>query len=244
MPKEEINVHKQLRNVVADRLRTAISNGEFAPGEWLRQERLAQDYGVSQMPVREALKELAAEGLVEHVPYRGVRVVEFSTDDIADLYTSRSFLEGMTAHSAALHIVPEEVAALRAIQAQMRLHLAPTQLEAFRELNRQFHQRVYTASRRAYLIRLLNQIWTAFPSMLWGNYTEIAQTHFPDRDLADLTEHEAIIDALEHRNAAAAEHLMRTHIQASGEGLVAALRAKAALHAQTVDTPLAAEPPH
>ena len=69
--------HKQLRNVVAEQMRAAILNGHYKPGEWLRQERLAQDFGVSQMPVREALKELAAEGLIEHVPYRGARVIVF-----------------------------------------------------------------------------------------------------------------------------------------------------------------------
>ena len=64
--------HRQLRHWVADRLRSDILEGRLKPGEWLRQERLAQEHGVSQMPVREALKQLAAEGLVEHVPYRGV----------------------------------------------------------------------------------------------------------------------------------------------------------------------------
>ena len=93
------NPHRQLRNLVADRLRTAILNGEIKPGEWLRQEKLAAEYNVSQMPIREALKELSAEGLVEHVPYRGVRVIEFSADDIEDLYASRSFLEGKAARA-------------------------------------------------------------------------------------------------------------------------------------------------
>jgi DNA-binding GntR family transcriptional regulator len=69
--------HKQLHDLAAEQLRSAILNGVYKPGEWLRQERLAQDLGVSQMPVREALKLLTAEGLIEHVPYRGVRVVSF-----------------------------------------------------------------------------------------------------------------------------------------------------------------------
>jgi DNA-binding GntR family transcriptional regulator len=84
----ESSVHKQLHDVVAERIRTAILEGELRPGEWLRQERLAQEYGVSQMPVREALKKLAVDGLVEHVPYRGVRVIEFSPEDVSDLPNS------------------------------------------------------------------------------------------------------------------------------------------------------------
>ena len=81
----ELPSHRQLRKLVADQLRAAILDGRFKPGEWLRQERVAQELGVSQMPVREALKELAAEGLIEHVPYRGVRVVTLSVEDIEDL---------------------------------------------------------------------------------------------------------------------------------------------------------------
>ncbi|MFO3797221.1 MAG: GntR family transcriptional regulator, partial [Anaerolineales bacterium] len=78
--------HRQLRNLVADQLRMAILEGRYKPGEWLRQERIAQELNVSQMPVREALKELSAEGLVEHVPYRGTRVLAFSVEDVEDLY--------------------------------------------------------------------------------------------------------------------------------------------------------------
>ena len=102
--------HKQLHHAVADQLCAAIQTGNLKPGEWLRQERLAQELGVSQMPVREALKELIAEGLVEHLPYRGVRVVEFSPDDVGEVYAHRSFLEGRAAFIAAKGITPEEIA--------------------------------------------------------------------------------------------------------------------------------------
>lgn len=219
-----ISTHRQLRKVVAERIRADILNGSLKPGEWLRQERLAQEYGVSQMPVREALKELAAEGLVEHVPYRGVRVVEFSADDVADLYASRSFLEGMAARAAAEHIAPQELAELRELQAQMQQRLAPELLAEYRELNRRFHQLIFTASRRPYLTRLLHQIWAAFPTMLWGNFAATAHTPLPQRDAADLAEHDAILDALERRDAPEAERLMRQHVETAGAGLVATLR--------------------
>src|SRR5271157_4632195 len=108
--------HRQLQQWVAERLRAGILTGRLRPGEWLRQERLAQEYGVSQMPVREALKRLAAEGLVEHVPYRGVRVVEFSPEDVEDLYVCRAFIESMAARFAAESITDEEVEKLAELQ--------------------------------------------------------------------------------------------------------------------------------
>lgn len=217
--------HKQLRHWVADRLRAAILEGKLGPGQWLRQERLAQEYGVSQMPVREALKELAAEGLVEHVPYRGVRVVEFSAEDVEDLYAQRAFLEGRAARAAAQNITADELAELKELHAQMKKRLAPRHLAEYRDLNRRFHQTICAASRRAYLIRTLNQLWAAFPSMLWSNFVQTANIPLPERDATDMQEHEAIIAALEKRNAQEAERVMRYHIETAGRQLAETLRA-------------------
>ncbi|MBN1179902.1 MAG: GntR family transcriptional regulator [Anaerolineae bacterium] len=217
---------KQLRSWVEERLREAIINGEFKPGEWLRQQRLAEELGVSQMPVREALKKLAAEGLVEHVPYRGVRVVEFSPDDVADLYAHRSFLEGLAARAAAQKITPEAIEHLKRIQLDMDAHLAPEDLEVYRELNRRFHEAIYAASGRDYLIRTLEQLWTTFPTMLWSNFAYTAAYSLPERDTDDTDEHCAIIRALESGDADEAERLARHHVQAAGNHLVAYLREK------------------
>jgi DNA-binding GntR family transcriptional regulator len=218
--------HRQLRNLVADKLRSAILNNEIKPGAWLRQERLAQEYGVSQMPVREALKELTAEGLVEHVPYRGVRVIEFSSDDIADLYACRSFMEGMAARLAAANITSDELVELKALQVQMKVLLEAKVLSEYGELNRRFHRLIFSASRRAYLTRTLNQMWDTFPSMLWGNFARTAGKPLPQRDLADIDEHEALIAALEKRDGEAAERIARRHIEESGLHLVVALQAQ------------------
>lgn len=219
--------HKQLRNVVAEQMRVAILNGHYKPGEWLRQERLAQDFGVSQMPVREALKELAAEGLIEHVPYRGARVIVFSMHDILDLYTHRAFLESRAASVAAEVITPEEVSVLESLQAAMEENSAPETVLKYRELNRRFHQQVYQASRREYLIRTLNQMWATFPTMLIANFAATAVQPLPERDAVDSDEHRAIVSALKLRDASAAEQAMRKHILVTAENLVDLLKAQA-----------------
>ncbi len=215
--------HRQLQSVVLEKIRTAILEGEFKPGEWLRQKRIAEDLGVSQMPVREALKELAAEGLVEHVPYRGVRVIEISPEDVADLYAQRACLEARAAYAAATIITAEEMEQLHSIQDQMRASLGPDQLAEYRELNRRFHQAVYSASRRGYLVRTLNQIWSTFPSMLWSDFSQTEGQSLPDRDDTDLHEHEAILAALAARDPEQAEAAVRWHIEQASEALIAAL---------------------
>lgn len=205
--------HRQLHNIVADQIRTAILDGHYKPGEWLRQERVAQEFNVSQMPVREALKQLIAEGLVEHVPYRGARVVEFPPGDVEDLYALRAFLESRAAGFAATQITPEEIAELKQLHIEIEKYSAPRDVLKYRELNRRFHGLIFTASRRAYLIRALNQLWAAFPTMLIGNYSRTASQPLHGRDNIDLPEHDAIITALEQGDATAAENAMRAHIE-------------------------------
>lgn len=228
MSDRDLAAKSQLQHLVADRLRAAILEGTLKPGQWLRQRQLAEDYNVSQMPVREALKELAAEGLIEHIPYRGMRVVAFSPEDVEDLYTHRSLLEGMTARAAAAHITDDDLARLRDLQAQMAAHLDPEHLVEYRRLNREFHEVIIQASGRQYLTRTLQQLWAAFPTMLWSNFAYTAVYSTPERDATDIDEHAAILDALEQHDPARAEQVMREHILAAGRDLVEVLRDRAA----------------
>ncbi|HQT94359.1 MAG: GntR family transcriptional regulator [Acidobacteria bacterium 21-70-11] len=216
--------HKQLRLWVADRLRSEILEGRIKPGEWLRQERLALEQGVSQTPVREALKLLAGEGLVEHVPYRGIRVVEFSVEDVEDLYTCRAFIEGMAARYAAATITDTEIAELTRLYERMVRCKTPDDIVEYRELNRLFHSGIFGASGRSYLVRTLAQLWAAFPTMLWSNVPRVARDSVPDRDAPDIEEHTAILDALRAHDPDAAERAVRRHIEAAGGSLVAAMR--------------------
>ncbi len=215
----DIPSHRQLRKLVAEQLRAAILEGLYKPGEWLRQEKLAQELKVSQMPVREALKELAAEGLIEHIPYRGARVVSFSIEDVIDLYEHRAFLEGRAAFFAAVHITADEIAQLKQMEAEMA-SFPPEQISEYRKRNRLFHSLIFRASRRDYLIRTLIQMWETFPTMLTANFSATAYQPLPNRDLQDQSEHQAIIAALEARNGERAEQAMRAHILSAANHLI------------------------
>lgn len=217
--------HKQLAQFIADAVRADVLEGRLRPGEWIRQERIAREQGASQMPVREALKRLAAEGIVEHVPYRGVRVVEFSVSDVEDLYACRLSVEGLAARHAAEHITDDELRMLERLHRQMIDMETPGQLREYRDLNREFHALIFTASRRSFLIRTLGQLWSAFPTMLWSNIPHAATASAPGRDDADAEEHEAIVRALASHDGAAAEAAVRHHIDAAGQALLSVLRA-------------------
>src|SRR5215467_9891141 len=104
-----------------------IIQGDLHAGEWLRQERLARELGVSYTPIREALKQLEVEGLVEHVPYRGVRVIQFSLDDVVDIYTMRSALEGLAAAAATTNATEDELAQIRHLHEAMAASQSPVE---------------------------------------------------------------------------------------------------------------------
>lgn len=216
--------YKQLNQQVADRLRALISEGKIRPGEWLRQEHLAQAVGVSPTPFREAVKALVAEGILEHLPYRGVRVVQFSAQDIEDIYAVRAYLESRAAGEAALKITAEEIHALEALETDLNAHLAPSEIAIYREINFRFHQAIYSASQRPYLIRSLNQLWALSPSMLWANFASTAKRPLESRTAADPDEHRAILDALRSHDALAAEKAMRHHIEEAGRELLQTIR--------------------
>ncbi|HLY25753.1 MAG TPA: GntR family transcriptional regulator [Aggregatilineales bacterium] len=223
LPTLTITDHKQLHNVVLDRLRDKIMRGELHAGEWLRQERLARELGVSHTPIREALKQLEVEGLVEHVPYRGVRVVEFSMDAVAEIYDMRTVLEGLAARAAAERLTFEELCELKRLhEAMMAIGTVttPEKVEAIRQLNRAFHLQIIHASHRAYLIRTLEQMWSWFPTMLWSQYALEADAATPKRAGADNRDHGEIVAALEARNPAKAEAAMRYHIEQTRQALM------------------------
>jgi len=216
---------RQLRQWVMDRLRGDIVEGRIVAGEWLRQEKLSRELGVSQTPVREALKQLAAEGVVEHVPYRGIRVVPFSPEDVEDLYAGRLVEEGRAARFAAERLTPRELEELRRLHARMRACETPRELAEYRELNRWFHLVIIMASKRPFLVRSLSQLWAAFPTMLWGSIPGVSAASAPGRDDPDAAEHEEIVAALAAHDAERAERSVRLHIQSAGIALVAAMRA-------------------
>ena len=212
---------KLLRQWVTERIRADILEGRLRAGEWLRQEQLAQRYEVSQMPVREALKQLISEGLVRHEVRRGARLVSVTRQDVSDLYACRALVEGMAARSAAVNVTDEQLAEMRKVLGQMRGHLGPAHIAEYRELNRRFHSIISeSAPDRSFLAHTLSQIWSAFPSMLWSNVATTAKAPLPGRGPNDVAEHEAILAALEAHDPDAAERAVRAHIEEAGRLLL------------------------
>jgi DNA-binding GntR family transcriptional regulator len=223
-----------LADTVYAALRDAIIDGRLAPGDWLRQETLAQELGVSQMPVREGLRRLVTEGLAERIPYRGVRVIEHSPEDIADMITMRLVLESLAVRFAAPLMSDAEIGKLRENLQEAAALTEQDQMTRRRQLNTEFHLTICRASGRRYLIRQVEQVWGWFPGVILYEGIRRQAALSAARLATETDEHQAILDALARRDSRLAETLTRRHI----ETLSAELSDLVGIIDQPMDEPL------
>jgi DNA-binding GntR family transcriptional regulator len=188
---------------VADRLRAQIFARQLEPGAWVDETRLAADYGISRTPLREALKVLAAEGLVTMKPRRGAYVAEMSRDDVAQVYHLLGLLEADAAGQVAAQARDEQIAALRALHD--RLERSASQRDAFFAVNEQFHLALLDAAGNRWLAQIVADL---------RKVMKLNRHHslFKQGRLADsLAEHRALMAAIEARSPEQATRLMREH---------------------------------
>ena len=171
----------------------------------LDERRLAQDLGISRTPVREALAQLESEGFVRSVPRRGVYVVRKTKREVIELITAWAALESMAARLITRSATDEEIAALRRMFATFEDGTLHAKLDEYSEVNIEFHQAIIRMSRNSALIDLAENLFT---HMRMIRRKTIGEEDRADRSIRD---HMNIIEALEGRDTARAEELVRTH---------------------------------
>lgn len=218
IPTKELT-HKPLKEEIYDALHRQIIAGKYAPGDWLRQEDIAGQMGVSMTPVREALDLLVAKGIAERVPYRGVRVREMTEKDVVDAYGMRLFLEAMIARETALNITPDQIANLESIMAEMDRHVELSEMPQERQLSREFHAAIAEASGNNLLIQLYAIVSNAFPD--WLLYEALYRK--PELVSSSVTqthdEHAALLNAFKKHDPDLAVKVSLEHVMESGRWL-------------------------
>jgi DNA-binding GntR family transcriptional regulator len=189
-------------------LRERILSGDLPRGAKLRQASLADELGVSRTPLREALRRLSAEGLVEFLPNRGATVSELDFGDMRHAWSARVAIEPGAARLAAERRHAPAIAAMRAAIEQQR-GAAGNKIESF-AANRAFHLALAAASGNPHLTRFAEMLWV--PRLGVPIYQ--AQAAEPAGPQAWADEHEGIADAIDSGDADAAERLTRAHVQA------------------------------
>ena len=202
---------RALYEEVAEQLRQRIFRRELEPGSWIDELKIAEEFGISRTPLREALKVLAAEGLVTMKVRRGAYVTEMSEKDLRDVYHLLSLLESDAAGVVAERATPEQLAALAALHAE--LEAAAGEREQFFAVNERFHM---------LLLELADNRWRSQMVADLRKVMKLNRHHslFKQGRIEDsLSEHRAILAAMVARDASATIQAMRAHF---AQGLEAA----------------------
>jgi DNA-binding GntR family transcriptional regulator len=195
---------------VYERLRERILFGGFAAGDHLRQEALATELGVSRTPLREAIRRLEADGLVEVLSNRGARIIGVRPQDLHDALEARLVLEPRAAGLAAERASGEAIDELRGAVAEQR-HGAGSGTASF-AANQRFHLALVRAAGNSFLLRFAQVLWVGRTGSAYDFQNDLRQ-----RFLRYADEHERIVDAIAARDPALAQRLTHEHIRGSLE---------------------------
>jgi DNA-binding GntR family transcriptional regulator len=200
-------------------LRRMIFSGELAANQPLRQDELAELLGTSRHPVREALGRLSGEGLVTFRARRGYIVAALDPEEVNEIFEMRAVLEEHAGYLAALGRTAVDIANVSEILEQMRplRRNTPREMETWSELNREFHARLFAASRRRHLCRIIGTLRDTVESYI--------RLTVANASLADAWRtHEEIFEAFRDGDALLLARLSRQHVRHSAESLLSRLR--------------------
>ena len=196
---------RALYQEVADRLRQQIYSRALEPGSWIDEMKLAQEFGISRTPLREALKVLAVEGLVTMKLRRGAYVTEVSRDDVAQVYHLLALLESDAA--AAVAEGADEAQRQQLQQLHARLEKQVRQRDAFFAINEQFHMALLQIAGNRWALQIVTDLRKVMK--LNRHHSLFKQGRLSD----SLAEHRALMAAIEARDAEQARQLMRAHFE-------------------------------
>jgi DNA-binding GntR family transcriptional regulator len=202
--------------IAAGELRTAIVRGELAPGQKVRQEATAKQLGISLVPVREALKTLAGEGLLTYKPQRGYYVTELHDDAVRDIFAVRALLEAETERLAVDRLSQQDLQVMHTQLRSQEIAAADHDAVEMIAANRRFHFTIFVRCRNPWLVRYVGQLWDTLDPLRVIAYRRMwldSQEQLIPGEVLD--EHRRILDALEKRNHERGLRLLAKHRQRS-----------------------------
>lgn len=207
---------------VAERLRQRIFAHDLPPGQWVDEQALAEEYGISRTPLREALKVLAAEGLVTLKPRRGCYVTELSERDVSEIVAILALLEGRCAYECTSHAGKPEIARLEAIHGRLESCARTDDVEGFFEANQEFHHVIQEIADNHWAAQIIADMRKVIK--LSRHHSLLVQGRLQN----SLKEHRDIMAAIKAADPARAEEAMRRHIEQGRDALTRNARRDAA----------------
>jgi len=212
--KKAIEKHLTLREKILETIRDAITSGSLKPGEKVAEPELAERFGISRTPIREAFRQLESEGYLTVIPRKGAVVVSFSSKEIEEFYAIKSILEGYAAHQACKNLTEKEIDKLAAINEKLRQLADEGEIKQFFKIHNDFHELFRKAADNSKLDELINGLVSKFQRL---RYESLAK---PGRMKISVQEHIKIIEAFRARDAESAEQVVRKSAEYGGRVLM------------------------
>lgn len=197
---------RPLYEEVAEKLRTSIFTHEFAPGDWVDEQALAIQYGISRTPMREAIKVLAAEGLITMKMRRGAYVTEVSKSDLSQIFTVLALLEGQACREVAKIASEQDLEDLDSLHLKLERSAADRDLDLFFAINQQFHDKIQEICANPWMQRVILDLRKVLKLQRRDSLSKRGRLE------SSLIEHRKILSALLARDADLSEKLMKEHL--------------------------------
>lgn len=198
--------NRPLYEAVADKLREQIFSKKLLPGSWLDEQSLADQFGISRTPMREAIKVLASEGLVTIKMRRGAYVTEVFRSDLEQIFTILSLLEGQAAKEAAIKATEAQLNLLDHLHHRLETAAADRDIEQFFEINVKFHELIQEIAGNRWMNGVIADLRKVLKLHRRDSLTSTGRLQ------NSLLEHREILRALLKRDEAAAESAMKMHL--------------------------------
>ena len=212
--KKNIEKHLTLRESILETIRDAIISGSLKPGEKVAEPELAERFGISRTPIREAFRQLESEGYLTVVPRKGAVVVTFSQRDVEEFYAIKSILEGYAARKACEKLTPREIDKLQSINDKLRVLADEGDVRHFFKVHDNFHELFVRAADNDKLTEMILNLVGRFQRL------RIASLSLSGRMAFSVQEHQKIIDAFRNGDAGLAENLVRSNAEYGGKVLM------------------------
>jgi DNA-binding GntR family transcriptional regulator len=212
--KKPIERHQTLREKILETIRDSILKGSLKPGERVSEPELAERFGISRTPIREAFRQLESEGYLQVIPRKGAVVASLSERDVEEFYAIKIILEGFAARMAAEKLSDKDIERLEAINQRLQKLADEGDVKNFFKVHDEFHEVFIKASGNEKLLELINQLVMKFKRL------RLASLSQPGRMDVSVKEHEQLIDAFKKHDGHSADSLVRHTATIGAEALI------------------------
>lgn len=213
MRRKPIERHQTLREKILETIRDAILKGNMKPGERVSEPDLAERFGISRTPIREAFRQLESEGYLQVIPRKGAVVASLSERDIEEFYAIKIILEGFAARMAAENLTPKDIERLESINERLQQIAAEGDVKNFFRVHNEFHEVFIKAAGNEKLYEMITQLVMRFKRL------RLASLSQPGRMEISVEEHRNMIQAFKNHDGDRADSLVR-HTATIGAGVL------------------------